>query len=89
MKGRLKNFKSIQDMELSLRRTKIQNLNFVISSCPSELGEDVNIAYNFIKEVFWRVCKQSLLFCNSKYGIIEYPFLFRERQLDSVVLPVI
>ena len=76
-------------MELSLRKTKIQNLNFVISSCPSELGEDVNIAYNFIKEVFWRVCKQSLLFCNSKYGIIEYPFLFRERQLDSVVLPVI
>ena len=76
-------------MELSLRKTKKQNLNFVISSCPSELGEDVNIAYNFIKEMFFRVCKQSLLFSSSKYDIIEYPFLFRERQFDSVVLPVI
>ena len=79
----------MQDMGLSLRKTKIQNLNFVISSCPSELGEGVNIAYSFIKEVFCRVCMQSLLFSNSKYDIIEYPFLFRERQLDSVVLPVI
>lgn len=76
-------------MELSLRKTKIQNQNFVISSCPSESKEDVNIAYGFIKEVFCRVCKQSLLFSNSKYDIIEYPFLFRERQLDSVVLPVV
>ena len=75
-------------MKLSLRNTKIQNLNFVISSCPCE-QEDITIAYRFVKEVFWRVCKQSLLFCNSKYDIIEYPFLFRERQLDSVVLPVI
>ena len=89
MKGHLKNFKSMKDMGLSLRKTKIQNLNFVISSCPSELGEGVNIAYSFIKEVFCRVCMQSLLFSNSKYDIIEYPFLFRERQLDSVVLPVI
>ena len=77
----------MQYMGLSLRKTKIQNLNFVIS--PSELGEGVNIAYSFIKEVFCRVCMQSLLFSNSKYDIIEYPFLFRERQLDSVVLPVI
>ena len=52
-------------------------------------GEDVNIAYSFIKEMFCKVCKQSLLFSNSKYDIIEYPFLFRERQLDSVVLPII
>ena len=76
-------------MKLSLRNTKIQNLNFVISSCPSDQGEDYNIAYSFIKEVFCKVCKQSLLFSNSKYDIIEYPFLFRERQLDSVVLPII
>lgn len=76
-------------MELSLRKTKIQKLNFVISSCPTEPGEDVNIAYSFIKEMFCRVCKQSLLFSNSKYDIIEYPFLFRERQLDSIVLPII
>ena len=76
-------------MKLSLRNTKIQNLNFVISSCPSDQGEDYNIAYSFIKEMFCKVCKQSLLFSNSKYDIIEYPFLFRERQLDSVVLPII
>lgn len=43
-------------MELSLRNTKIQNLNFVISSCPSDQGEDINIAYSFIKEMFYRVC---------------------------------
>lgn len=88
MKGHLKNYKLLSGMELSLRKTKIQNLNFVISSCPSDSGEDVNIAYSFIKEMFCRVCKQSLLFSSSKYDIIEYPFLFRERQLDSVVLPV-
>ena len=76
-------------MEQSLRKTKIQNLKFVISSCPSDQEEDINIAYSFIKELFCRVCKQSLLFSNSKYDIVEYPFLFRERQLDSAVLPVI
>lgn len=76
-------------MELLLRKTKIQNLKFVISSCPSESEECVKIAYGFIKELFCKCCKQSLLFCNSKYDIMEYPFLFRERQLDSVVLPII
>lgn len=76
-------------MELSLRKTKIQNMDYVISSCPSDPREDIMVAYRFIKELFCRVCRQSLLYNNSKYGIIEYPFIFRERQLDSVVLPVI
>ncbi|MGN1266115.1 MAG: hypothetical protein ACI4UL_09895, partial [Muribaculaceae bacterium] len=68
-------------MELLLRKTKIQNLDYVISSCPSDAGEDIMVAYRFIKEIFCRVCRQSLLYNNSKYGIIEYPFLFSERQL--------
>lgn len=89
MKEPPKNSKLISDMELLLRKTKMQNLNFVISSCPSEAEDDIKIAHDFIKEVFCRVCKQSLLFSNSKYDIVEYPFLFRERQLDSVVLPVV
>lgn len=76
-------------MELSLRKIKIQNLDYVISSCPSNPREDIMVAYCFIKKLFCRVCRQSLLYNNSKYGIIEYPFLFRERQLDSVVLPII
>lgn len=76
-------------MELVLRKTKIQNLDYVISSCPSDAGEDIMVAYRFIREIFCRVCRQSLLYNNSKYGIIEYPFLFSERQLDSVVLPII
>ncbi len=76
-------------MEVLLRKTRIQNLDYVFSSYPSRSEESMMIAYKFVKELFCRVCKQSLRFCNSKYGIIEYPFLFRERQLDSVVLPVI
>ena len=75
-------------IDVLLRKTKRQDLNFIISSCPSRDEEDMIVAYSFVKEFFYRVCKQSLLFCNSKYDIIEYPFLFRERQLDSVVLPV-
>lgn len=76
-------------IELQLRKTKINNLDFVFSSCPHNGEEDVLVAYSFVKELFTRVCKRSLLFYNNKYEIIEYPFLFRERQLDSVVLPVI
>ena len=76
-------------MELSLRKTTIQNLDYTLSSCPSTQDEYLIVAYKFVKELFCGVCQQSLLFCNSKFGIVEYPFLFRERQLDSVVLPVI
>ena len=39
-------------MELVLRKTKIQNLDYVISSCPSDAGEDIMVAYRFIREIF-------------------------------------
>lgn len=76
-------------MELTLRKTRIQNLDFIFSNCPNRGKEDLSISYQFVKELFCRVCKRSLLFGNNKYGIVDYPFLYRERQLDSVVLPVI
>ena len=75
-------------MDLSLRKTTIQNLDFVLSSCPTH-EEDMVVAYTFVKELFRRVCSRSLLFCNNKYNICDYPFLYSERQLDSLVLPVI
>ncbi len=75
-------------MDISLRKTRIQNLDFVLSSCLNR-EEDMVIAYIFVKKLFCRVCAQSLLFCNNKYRICDYPFLYSERQLDSVVLPVI
>ena len=74
-------------MKLSLRNTKIQNLNFVISSCPSDQGEDYNIAYSFIKEVFCKVCKQSLLFSNSKYDIIEIDVIFKNKKYIKFEVP--
>ena len=76
-------------MELSLRKTSINKLDYILSSCPSKDDEGIMIAYKFVKELFCRVCERSLMFCSSKYHFTEYPFLYRERQLDSVVLPVI
>ena len=76
-------------MELSLRKTRIQGLDFILSSCPNKEKEDSCFAYLFVKELFCRVCKQSLFFGDNKYNIVDYPFLHRERQLDSIVLPVI
>jgi len=75
-------------MDISLRKTRIQNLDYVLSSCPNQ-DEDIVVAYTFVKELFCGVCSRSLLFCNNKYNICDYPFLYTERQLDSVVLPII
>lgn len=76
-------------MELSLRKTKIKKLDFIFSSCPNKEKEDLYVAYQFVKELFCKVCKRMLLYGDNKYNIVDYPFLYRERQLDSVVLPVI
>lgn len=75
-------------MELSLRKTSINKLDYILSSCPLGNDDSIKIAYKFVKELFCNVCESSLKFCSSKYHFTEYPFLYRERQLDSVVLPI-
>lgn len=75
-----------QSENIKLRRTNINGLQLVISSCnPND--ESRNIAYEFTKKLFVGVCKRSELYCNDKYNLSELPFGYRERQLDSVVLP--
>lgn len=76
-------------MKLLLRKTKIQKLDFILSSCPDKEKEDMLITYQFIRELFCKVCRRCLIFSDNKYNFVDYPFLFSERQLDSVVLPVI
>lgn len=48
-----------------------------------------DVAYELTKNLFIGIAKRALAFNSSKYGIYEPPFVFRERQLDSLIMPVL
>lgn len=76
----------MENKELTLRHTNIKGMDLIISSCKDE-DESLRVAYDFTKKLFVGVCKRSEAYDSSKYNLVESPFIYRERQLDSVVLP--
>lgn len=72
--------------EQLLRHTNIRGLDLIVSSCKDE-DESLHVAYDFTKKLFVGICKRCESYDNGKYNVVDFPFAYRERQLDSVVLP--
>lgn len=73
---------------MKYRKTRINNQDFVISQREGHSDYHI-VAYEFAKKLLLGVSKHSLKFCSTKYDFVDFPFTYRERQLDSLILPCI
>lgn len=68
-----------------LHRT-INNQSFLISTKESD-DEYYKLSYELAKKLLTGMAKRSCVFCSKKYDFVDFPFTYRERQLDSILLP--
>lgn len=73
---------------MKYRKTRINNQDFVISQHEGESEHQI-VAYEFVKKLLLGVSQHSLKFYSTKYDFVDFPFTYRERQLDSLILPCI
>lgn len=55
----------------------------------SSLEEGQFIGYDFIKKLFLEFAKESIRFGKNRHGFVMYPHHYRERQLSSILLPIL
>ena len=53
------------------------------------LAPEQEIGYEFIRLLFMEFAKESIRFGNNRYDFLMYPHFFRERQLSSVITPIL
>lgn len=70
----------------TIRHCSYKGLSFVVSQKSSK-DDYYMISYEFVKKLFFGVAQRAIVFGHNKYGFVDYPFLYRERQLDSLILP--
>lgn len=70
----------------TIRHCTCKGLSFVVSQ-KSSWDDYYVVSYEFVKKLFFGVAQRAVVFGNNKYGFVDYPFLYRERQLDSLILP--
>lgn len=73
---------------MKFRHSKIGSQSFLFSSNES-MEEYYKVAYELTKKLFVGMSKHALAFNSKKYNFYEPPFLFRERQLDTLIMPVL
>lgn len=71
---------------LKFRHTLTNGQNFLFSSKESN-EEYYGVAYELTKKLFIGIAKRAMVFNCPKYNFYEPPFVFRERQLDSLIMP--
>ena len=71
---------------LKSRHTTKESQFFLFSLKESD-EEYYVVAYELTKRLLIGMAKRALVFNSRKYGLCEPPFLFRERQLDTLILP--
>lgn len=67
---------------------KIDSQSFLFSAKESN-EEYYRVAYDLTKKLFVGMSKHAFAFNSKKYNFYEPPFLFRERQLDTLIMPVL
>ena len=75
-------------MSMKFRHSKIDSQSFLFSVKDSD-EEYYRVAYELTKKLFVGMSKHALSFNSTRYNIYEPPFLFRERQLDTLIMPVL
>ncbi len=73
---------------MKYRHSKIDSQSFLFSAKESN-EEYYRVAYELTKKLFVGMSKHALAFNSKKYNFYEPPFLFRERQLDTLIMPVL
>jgi len=73
---------------MKFRHSTIDSQNFLFSTRESN-EEYYNVAYELTRKLFIGMAKHAMAFDSSKYNFYEPPFLYRERQLDTLILPVL
>lgn len=67
-----------------------QSGDIVIKEFTNSSMEDGQVfGYDFIKKLFLEFAKESIRFGENRYGFIMYPHHYRERQLSSILLPIL
>lgn len=62
---------------------------FFISEPKESTEEWYDVTYSLVHELMIGVAKQSKIFLENKYDMQDYPFAYRERQMESLVVPVL
>lgn len=73
---------------MKYRHLKIDSQSFLFSAKESN-EEYYRVAYELTKKLFVGMSKHALAFNSKKYNFYEPPFLFRERQFDTLIMPVL
>lgn len=71
---------------MRFRHGTVNHQNFLFSMKESK-DDYYIVAYNLVRNLLTGLAKRSKVFCSQKYGFVDYPFTYRERQLDSILLP--
>ena len=71
---------------LKFRHTTINSQEFLLST-KEKKEESYLVAYNLVRNLLIGMAKRARVFCSNKYDFADYPFTYRERQLDSILLP--
>ena len=71
---------------LKFWRRTINHQTFLFSTKESE-EEYYQLSYELAKKLLIGMAKRSRVFCSKKYDFVDYPFTYRERQLDTILLP--
>lgn len=64
----------------------INQQSFLFSVKDSD-EEFYQVSYELAKKLLIGMAKRSRVFCSKKYDFVDYPFTYRERQLDTILLP--
>lgn len=70
-------------------RHSIRNSQSFLFSAKESDEAYYDVAYELTKKLFIGMAKHALAFNSTKYDIYEPPFVFRERQLDTLIMPVL
>lgn len=73
---------------MKFRHLTRDSQNFLFSAKESD-EEYYTVAYDLTKKLFVGMAKHALAFNSTKYEIYKPPFVFRERQLDTLIMPVL
>ncbi len=73
---------------MKFRHSMRNSQSFLFSAKESDEAY-YDVAYELTKKLFIGMAKHALAFNSTKYDIYEPPFVFRERQLDTLIMPVL
>ena len=74
-------------MDLKFRHSTIDSQGFLFSLKESN-EEYYIVAYDLVRKLLIGMAKRSKVYCSpEKYGFVDLPFTYKERQLDSILLP--